>query len=130
MVLGQYHLLEELGRGGYGRVYKAHHALMNRLVALKLIAPHLVEDDKVRSWFHREVLAATRLNHPNIVMAYDADEIDHLLFLVMEYVDGTKLEGHISMTGALPPRRRVPHYASNRPGPAIRPRKRHGASRH
>src|SRR5437588_12203484 len=83
MVLGQYHILEELGRGGYGRVYKAQHALMNRLVALKLIAPNLIEDKKVRAWFRREVMASTPLIHPNIVMAYDADEIDDLLFLVM-----------------------------------------------
>jgi serine/threonine protein kinase len=102
MVLGQYHLLEELGRGGYGRVYKAQHALMNRLVALKLIAPHLVEDDKVRCWFRREVMAATRLNHPNIVMAYDADEIDGVLFLVMEFVDGPNLEHQIARQGPLP----------------------------
>jgi serine/threonine protein kinase len=102
MVLGQYHILEELGRGGYGRVYKAEHTLMNRQVALKLIAPDLVEDKKVRAWFRREVMALTLLNHPNIVMAYDADEIDTLLFLVMEYVDGPNLEALIARQGPLP----------------------------
>src|SRR6266498_4419121 len=59
LVLGQYQILDELGRGGYGCVYKARHKLMDRVVALKVIAPNLVEDARARAWFRREVLAAT-----------------------------------------------------------------------
>src|SRR6185369_3152614 len=84
LVFGQYHILEELGRGGFGCVYKARHRLMDRVVALKVIAPTLIENKRARSRFRQEVLATTRLNHPNIVMAYDANEVDDTLFFVME----------------------------------------------
>ncbi|HYV38752.1 MAG TPA: protein kinase [Gemmataceae bacterium] len=101
LVMGKYHLLDELGRGSFGRVFKAKHTVMNRLVALKVITPELLTDTQIRSWFRREVLAATRLQHPNIVMAFDADEIDHNLFLAMEYVDGPTLETVVDEEGPL-----------------------------
>jgi hypothetical protein len=101
LVLGQYRLLEELGEGGFGRVYKAVHTMMDRLVAIKVIAPELVENSGARSWFRREVLAYTELNHPNIVMAYDANEVDDVLFLVMEYVEGPNLDGLVKQNGPL-----------------------------
>jgi serine/threonine protein kinase len=102
LVLGQYRILEELGKGGFGQVFKARHALMNRVVALKVIAPELVADPQVRSMFHREVLASTQLCHPNIVMAYDANEVDDVLFLVMEFVDGPNLDAFVKEQGPLP----------------------------
>jgi serine/threonine protein kinase len=102
LVLGQYRILDELGRGGFGCVYKAMHGIMNRVVALKVIAPELVEESRARSWFRREVLAATHLYHPNIVMAYDANEVDDMLFLVMEYVEGLTLDQLVCKQGPLP----------------------------
>jgi serine/threonine-protein kinase len=102
LVLGQYRVLNELGRGGFGRVLKAVHAMMGRVVALKVINPELVEDSQVRTWFRREVLASTQLGHANIVMAYDAGEIDDTLFLVMEYVDGQNLDAWVRGRGPLP----------------------------
>ncbi len=102
LVLGQYHLLDELGRGGYGCVYKAQHKLMNRIVALKVIAPERVEDSRARAWFRREVLAATQLTHPNIALAYDADEIDGVLFFAMEYIDGLNLDTLVRQRGPVP----------------------------
>jgi serine/threonine-protein kinase len=102
LVLGQYRVLDELGRGGYGCVYKARHSLMDRVVALKVISPELVGDDRVRTWFRREVLAATQLNHPNIALAYDADEVDGTLFFAMEYIDGPNLETFVRKQGPLP----------------------------
>jgi serine/threonine-protein kinase len=102
LVLGQYHLLDEVGRGGYGCVYKARHKLMDRVVALKVIAPERVEDSRARAWFRREVLAATHLTHPNIVVAYDADEIDGVLFLAMEFIDGLDLDTLVRAHGPLP----------------------------
>jgi eukaryotic-like serine/threonine-protein kinase len=102
LVCGQYRILDELGRGGFGCVYKAMHGIMNRVVALKVIAPELVEDSRARSWFRREVLATTQLYHPNIVMAYDANEVDDALFLVMEYVEGPNLDQMVRQQGPLP----------------------------
>jgi eukaryotic-like serine/threonine-protein kinase len=102
LVLGQYRILDELGRGGYGCVFKARHNLMDRVVALKVIAPELVENPKARGWFRREVLAATHLNHPNIVLAYDADEVDDTLFFAMEFVDGPNLETLVRQQGPVP----------------------------
>jgi serine/threonine-protein kinase len=102
LVLGQYHILDRLGEGGFGQVYKALHTLMDRLVALKVISPELVENSRARDWFRREVLATTQFHHPNIVMAYDANEVDDVLFLVMEYVDGTSLDALVEAQGPLP----------------------------
>jgi serine/threonine protein kinase len=102
LVLGQYRVLDELGKGGFGHVYKAVHSLMGRVVALKVIAPNLVEDPRARAWFRREVLAVTQLAHPNIVMAYDANEVDGALFLVMEFVDGESLDSLVRRQGPVP----------------------------
>jgi serine/threonine protein kinase len=102
LVLGQYHVLDKLGEGGFGQVYKALHTLMDRQVAVKVIAPELVQDTRARQWFLREVLATTQLSHPNIVMAYDANEVDDVLFLVMEYVDGPNLDAYVKAQGPLP----------------------------
>jgi len=102
LVLGQYRIIDELGKGGFGKVFQALHTLMDRVVAIKVIAPELVEDAQARSMFHREVLASTQLGHPNIVMAYDANEVDDVLFLVMEYIDGPNLDAFIKEQGPLP----------------------------
>ena len=102
LVLGQYRILDEIGRGGFGHVYKALHTLMNRIVALKVISPELIENERVRRWFRREVQATTQLSHPNIVMAHDANEVDGVLFLVMEYVEGADLDTIIKKQGRLP----------------------------
>jgi serine/threonine protein kinase len=91
LVLGQYLLLERLGEGGMGQVFKARHLNMERLVALKVIRKeHLDNADAIRR-FQREVKAAARLSHATVVMAYDADEVDGTHYYVMEYVAGTDL---------------------------------------
>jgi serine/threonine protein kinase len=100
--LGQYRLLDEVGRGGMGRVYKALHTIMGRVVAIKVISPELVSDPVAVEWFRREVRASTHLNHPNIVMAYDANEAEGLHFLVMEYVEGVTLDALVKECGPLP----------------------------
>ena len=99
--LGQYRLLEELGRGGMGRVYKALHTIMGREVAIKVVSPEFVSDPVAVEWFHREVRASTHLNHPNIVMAYDANEAEGVHFLVMEYVQGVTLDALVKEQGPL-----------------------------
>jgi len=100
--LGEYELLRELGRGGMGRVYLARHRRMDRIVAIKTLAPQLVRQPKAVKRFRREVKAAARLVHPNIVTAYDAGEKDGVHFLVMEYVDGLDLRSLVERDGPLP----------------------------
>jgi len=100
--LGQYLLLEELGRGGMGHVYKAVHTIMERVVAVKVILPELVEGPLALEWFRREVKAVTQLVHPNVVMAYDANEAGGVHFLVMEHVDGTNLDALVRREGPPP----------------------------
>jgi serine/threonine-protein kinase len=102
LVLGQYRILEEIGRGGMGHVYKALHTVMGRVVALKIIAPELVKDAHALRLFRREVQAATLLQHPNIAMAFDANECAGEHFLVMEYVDGPDLDAVVRRHGGLP----------------------------
>lgn len=101
-MLGQYRILEQLGQGGMGRVFKAMHQTMNRIVALKLLAPHLVRTPKARQLFRSEVQNAARLHHPNIVTAYDANAIGDRHYLVMEYVDGPNLDQLVREKGPLP----------------------------
>jgi eukaryotic-like serine/threonine-protein kinase len=100
--LGQYRLLDEVGQGGFGHVYRALHVVMDRVVALKVIAPELVEDERARAGFKREVKTAGQLVHPNVVHASDANEADGRLFLVMEYVDGSDLDSLVRRRGRLP----------------------------
>jgi serine/threonine protein kinase len=102
LVLGQYRILDEIGRGGMGHVYKAVHTLMERVVAIKVIQPELVQDGVAVDWFKREVRTLTQLSHPNIVMAYDANEADGAHFLVMEYVEGIDLDALVKSQGPLP----------------------------
>lgn len=102
LVLGNYIVLEKLGRGGMGHVYKARHRKMGRVVCLKVLhatgkrKPELVER------FRREAQAVAALSHPNIVVAHDADEALGLHFLVMEFVPGSDLARHIHENGPMP----------------------------
>ncbi len=98
----RYRIVELLGTGGMGDVYKAEHRLMNRLVALKLIKHELVKHPQAVQRFRREVQAAARLSHPNIVTAHDAEQAGDVHFLVMEYVDGTDLAEMVGQRGRLP----------------------------
>jgi serine/threonine-protein kinase len=100
--LGSYKILEQIGQGGMGRVYKAEHETMNRTVALKLLAPEHTQTEKARQLFRRELRAAGKLLHPNIVTAYDANEQGGRLYLVMEYVQGPNLEQLVRERGPLP----------------------------
>ncbi len=84
-------MLECLGRGGMGAVYKARQPKLNRLVALKILAPEKGADPKFAERFLREAQALARLSHPNIVAVHDFGEADGLYYLLMEYVDGVTL---------------------------------------
>jgi tRNA A-37 threonylcarbamoyl transferase component Bud32 len=87
----QLEILEWLGRGGMGVVYKARQPKLNRLVALKLLAPEKGADPRFAERFLREAQALARLSHANIVTVHDFGEADGLYYLLMEYVDGVTL---------------------------------------
>ena len=87
----QLEILECLGRGGMGVVYKARQKTLNRLVALKLLAPERVKDAKFAERFSREAQALAALNHPNIVTIHDFGQAGGFYFLLMEFVDGVNL---------------------------------------
>ena len=98
----RYRISALLGRGGMGSVYQAEHRLMNRPVALKVIDRQLVQTPGLVERFHREVRAAAKLAHPNIVTAYDAEQAGDLHFLVMELVEGHDLAEVVRQRGKLP----------------------------
>ncbi len=100
--LGQYLILDQIGRGGMGRVFKAEHRTMGRIVALKVLAPDTLQSERAHALFQREVRAISRLVHPNIVSAFDANQINGRYFLVLEFVDGPNLDQLIRQQGPLP----------------------------
>jgi WD40 repeat protein/tRNA A-37 threonylcarbamoyl transferase component Bud32 len=98
----RYRVLGVLGSGGMGTVYRAEHRLMERRVALKVIRRGLLDNPEAVERFRREVKAAARLAHPNIVTAYDAERAGDMHFLVMEYVEGISLDELVRARGRLP----------------------------
>jgi serine/threonine protein kinase/CheY-like chemotaxis protein len=100
--LGQYQLLERLGQGGMGTVYKAVHGLLKREVAVKVLPAEYMSDAQAIARFRREMEAVGRLHHPHIVQASDANEVDGTHFLVMEYVEGLDLAQVVARHGPLP----------------------------
>ncbi len=102
LFLGPYVLLERLGEGGMGQVYKARHKHMSRVVALKLIRKEKLASADAVKRFYQEVQAAARLQHPNIAIAYDAGQEGSAHFLSMEYVEGTDLARLVKEHGPLP----------------------------
>lgn len=100
--LGQYQILDELGRGGMSVVYKAWQPSLRRYVALKTLQPHLTNDWEFVQRFQQEAIVAANLRHPNIVTIYEVAQQDRYLFIAMEYVEGRSLETIIKQEGALP----------------------------
>jgi serine/threonine protein kinase len=100
--VGAYVLLEKLGEGGMGAVYKAQQRRLNRLVALKVIRKDKLRSAATVRRFYREVQAAGQLHHPNIVHAYDAGQAGGTHYLAMEYVEGTDLAQLVRQHGPLP----------------------------
>lgn len=97
----EYRLLEQIGAGGMGAVYKAEHTKLKRIVALKLLPPSRVQDSRAIARFEREMEAIGRLDHPSVVRATDAGEHDGSHYLVMEYVEGIDLASLAQREGPL-----------------------------
>ncbi|MFN0166053.1 MAG: protein kinase domain-containing protein [Bryobacteraceae bacterium] len=97
--LGHYQILEKLGSGGMGDVYKARDTRLNRLVAIKVLPPDKVANPDRKRRFIQEAQAASALNHPNIVIIHDIQEAGGVTFLVMEYIAGKTLDAAIPRQG-------------------------------
>jgi serine/threonine-protein kinase len=101
--LGRYRLIELIGEGGMGKVYRAHDTKMRRDVALKVLPPQLAAVAGFRERFAREAYAAARLAEPHIIPIHEADEIDGHLYLVMPVIDGTDAQALLNRDGLLSP---------------------------
>lgn len=99
--IGEYEVVEPLGRGGMGTVFLAKHTKLGRLVALKLLSSHRLADARMKERFESEMRAIGRLSHPNIVTAHDARDVDGVAVLVTEYIDGLDLGQLTSRVGQL-----------------------------
>lgn len=104
----RYEILGIIGDGGMGKVYKARHNLMKRVVAIKMLLPHLVQSAAALKRFQQEAQAASALNHPNILTVYDFGISDQgMPFLVMDYLEGTSLAALLQEQGALSEERSI-----------------------
>src|SRR5262245_20116659 len=100
--IGQYELLELIGGGGMGVVYKARHTRLQQIVAVKTLAPAALRDPDAVARFARETAALGTLLHPNVIRATDAGEANGWHYLVMEYVEGVDLNRLVRLCGPLP----------------------------
>ncbi len=113
-IISQYEIVEKLGEGGMGVVYKAHDTKLDRFVALKFLPPHLSRSEEDRARFVQEAQAASALNHPNILTIFEFDRSGEQFFIAMELVEGESLREKLDdqrSKGALLPLDRVLDYA-------------------
>src|SRR5918998_918600 len=106
-VVAGYRIEERIGRGGMGLVYRAEHINLRRRAAIKIIAPDLAEASGFRERFNHEARIAAALQHPNIVTVYDAGEQDGMLYLAMQYIEGSDLSAVLRAQGRLRPYRAI-----------------------
>lgn len=102
LVIGPYRLLDKLGEGGMGQVFKAHHQPMDRIVALKIIKKEKLTNAVAVQRFLQEIRVAGQLVHPNIVMAFDAGQVNGTHYFAMEYIEGIDLLKLVQRNGPLP----------------------------
>lgn len=104
-VLGHYRVVEQIGAGGMGLVFRASDEQLERDVAIKVLSPGMLADEAARKRFRREALTLAKLNHPNIGTVYEFGSQDGLDFLVMEYVGGVAVDARLS--GGILPQKEV-----------------------
>jgi tRNA A-37 threonylcarbamoyl transferase component Bud32 len=98
--LGNYRVLAALGQGGMAKVYKGYQPMLDRYVAIKVLAPHFATDEEFQARFQREAAAIARLRHPNIVQIYDFGAEGEIHYMVMEYIAGDNLKMRVRMARA------------------------------
>ncbi len=123
----RYELGDRLGSGGMSTVYRATDRVLERTVAVKILAEHLSDDDKFVARFRREALSVAKLIHPNIVQVYDTGVDEYRHYIVMEYVEG-KLGRPAAADPGLARRRRRPRRSASRPAPGSSTRIARGSS--
>jgi serine/threonine protein kinase/tetratricopeptide (TPR) repeat protein len=107
----RYEILSVIGDGGMGKVYKARHSLMKRIVAIKMLLPHFVSNPAALKRFQQEAQAASALNHPHILYVHDFGiSKQGLPFLVMDYLEGVSLSALLQEEGQLDEKRAVPIF--------------------
>src|SRR5271170_2559193 len=104
---GRYEILQLLGEGGMGAVYKASDREVDRFVALKLIRPELASNPAILARFKQELLTAHQVTHKNVIRIYDIGEADGVKFITMEYVEGDDLRKILTDSGKMPPEQAV-----------------------
>ena len=109
VIFGPYLILDKVGEGGMGKVYRAVECPAGRLVALKVVRQHLMANKTVKGRYRKEAAAAASLDHPNVVKLYGADEVNGRYYLAMEYVDGIDLSKMVKEFGT-PPHAGLPQY--------------------
>ncbi len=100
--LGQYEVLEPIGKGGMAEIYKARHIRLDRPVAIKILPARLAEEGDFRERFEREARAIALLKHPNIVQVYDFGDCDGMYYMAMEYIPGRDLAYRMNQARKLP----------------------------
>ncbi|MBM3887781.1 MAG: DUF4384 domain-containing protein, partial [Verrucomicrobia bacterium] len=100
---GEFEILELIGEGGMGKVYRARQPLLDRMVAVKILSPKLADDPSYIVRFRREAAVAAKLSHPNIVTVHAAGESNGVHYFVMEYVEGESLQRRLEREGRLQP---------------------------
>ena len=98
-VIGNYKISQEIGHGGMGKVYKAIHLSLERVVAIKMIHPKLLSNNEMVARFYSEAKIQARLNHPNIVTVYDFFEFQDNHYIIMEFVEGESVSKIINHQG-------------------------------
>jgi serine/threonine protein kinase len=101
LVFGEYVVLEKIGSGGMGQVFKARHRPTGKYVAVKVLSADAVKNRRLIQRFKKEARAVARLKHPNIVRAYEAGKINRIRYLVMEYVEGENMLARVKRKGPL-----------------------------